>query len=441
MRVTPSNPLSPHRLQRRDVLRVGVSAGTLGLGLPAIFARRALARDQGQPSLDTAVIQIWLGGGPSHFETYDPKPEAPAEVRGPYGPIATRLPGVRFCELLPRQAAIADKLAVVRSVRHTTDDHYAGMHWCLTAHPTPANSATASLAPARPAAGAVAAALCGGRRAGLPPYIHLGFKSGNPAYDGNHHAAYLGQANNPFRVTDDPSDPAFRLDNLALADGLSLERLEDRRLLHGHFDRLRRDLDARGTIRSLDRFQQLALGIVAGPAARRAFDLAQEDPRLRDRYGRHRWGQSALLARRLVESGVTFVTVNTDPHSFTWDMHGSLTTPGIDSNARTLPEVAPLLDQMVSALVEDLLDRGLDRRVLVVVWGEFGRTPRVNATGGRDHWGAAKGESPSDRPLWPHDVAATIYRHLGIDPATSPPDLSGRPIPVLADGEPIRELL
>jgi hypothetical protein len=430
-----------------------------GLGLPAVLWLKAQAAEQGISAKDTAVIQIWLGGGPSHFETYDPKPEAPLDFRGPLDSIPTKVPGVRFCELLPRQAALMDKLVVVRSVHHTTDDHHAGMHWCITAHHA---SALGNFLPTHPSIGSVAARLRGGQRPGLPAYVHLGFQSGNPVYDANHHAAYLGGGYNPFRVTADPADAAFQVANLQLVDGVTVDRLENRQGLRRHFDALRRDADARGTMRVADHFDQAAFDLVTGPKARVAFDLSREDPRLRDRYGRNRWGQSALLARRLVESGVTFVTVNTDPHSFTWDMHGSLTKPGVDSNARVMPEVGPLLDQMVAALVEDLHDRGLNKKVLVVVWGEFGRTPRVNATGGRDHWGSAmsvllagggfrmgqvigsttaKGEVPQDRPLWPADVAATMYYHLGIEPSHSFVNTAGRPVPILNEGEVLRELV
>jgi Protein of unknown function (DUF1501) len=331
------------------------------------------------------------------------------------------------------------------------------MHWCTTAHHA---NALGNFAPTHPSIGSVTARLCATHRPVLPPYVHLGFQSGNPVYDGNHQAAYLGGGYNPFRVTADPNDAAFRVHNLELVDGVTLDRFEDRRQLRRHFDRIRRDVDAGGGMQVLDHFDQMALELISGSRAREAFDLSREDARLRDRYGRHRWGQSALLARRLVEHGVTFVTVNTDPHSFTWDMHGSLLKG--DANSSGMPDVAPVLDQMVSALVEDLYARGLDQRVLVVVWGEFGRTPRVNATGGRDHWGAAmsvllagggfrmgqvigsttsKGEVPMDRPLWPEDVAATMYDHLGIDPAHSFLNTAGRPVPLLDRGEVIRELI
>jgi len=389
--------------------------------------------------------------------SYDPKPEAPLEIRGPFNAIKTPLPGVRFCELMPRQAAMLDKLAVIRSVRHNNDDHHSGMHWCVTGHFA---NATGNFPPTRPSTGSVAARLRGPTQAGMPPYVHLGFKSGNPIYDANHHSAYLGGGYNPFRITSDPNDGGFQVDDLPLVDGLSLDRLDDRRSLLTHFDRTRRDIDASGAMDVMDRFHQAALEMVAGPRAREAFDISRESMRLRERYGRNRWGQSVLLARRLVESGVTFVTINTDPHSFTWDMHSSLTTAG--GNSAAIQEVGPMLDQMVAALVEDLCDRGLDRKVLVLVWGEFGRTPRVNPTGGRDHWGSAmsvlmaggglkmgqivgatnaKGESPQDRPLWPQDVVATMYHHLGIDPSHSFADTAGRPIAVLNDGEVIRELL
>ena len=332
------------RLSRRRFLRTCVSAGVAGLSLPDILAFRARAAEKGGATKDTAVIQIWLGGGPSHFETYDPKPMAPAEIRGPFGAIRTRLPGIQFCELLPRQAAIADKLAFIRSVRHTTDDHHSGMHWCVTGHNA---NATGNFVPTHPSTGSVTARLRGATRPGMPPYVHLGFKSGNPVYDANHHAAYLGGACNPFRVTADPNDTAFRVDNLQLVNGLTLDRLDDRRTLRAHFDDTRRDLDASGMMGVLDRFDQAAFDMVTGRKAREAFDLSREDPRLRDRYGRNRWGQGALLARRLVENGVTFVTVNTDPHSFTWDMHESLTKLSPGGNSSPMPDVAPPFDQLI----------------------------------------------------------------------------------------------
>ena len=441
---------------RRALLRMTVSAGMAGLSLPAILELKARASESGA-GRDTAVIQIWLGGGPSHFETYDPKPLAPTEIRGPFGVIGTKLPGVQFCELMPRQAALLDKLAVIRSVRHTTDDHHTGMHWCITGHSA---NATGNFPPTHPSTGSVTARIRGANQPGIPPYIHLGFKSGNPVYDANHHAAYLGGGYEPFRVTDDPCDGGFKVDNLQVASGMTLDRLDNRRALLAHFDRIRRDIDSSGMIGTMDRYHQSALDLVIGPKAREAFDLSREDPKLRDRYGRNRWGQSALLARRLVEHGVSFVTINTDPHSFTWDMHSSLTKAG--GNSAAMQEVGPMLDGMVATLVEDLCDRGLDRKVLVLVWGEFGRTPRVNATGGRDHWGAAmsvlmagggfdmgqvigstnaNGEVPKDRPLWPQDVIATMYHQLGIDPAHPFLNNAGRPIPVLSQGEVIREMV
>jgi uncharacterized protein (DUF1501 family) len=292
------------------------------------------------------------------------------------------------------------------------------------------------------------------------PYVHLGFKSGNPVYDANHEGAYLGPAWHPFRVVDDPNAADFAVSNLTLAEGISIDRLDDRRSLIAAADRFRRQVDASGAMEVMDQFQRCALELVTGPVAREAFDLAQESPRLRDRYGRNRWGQSTLLARRLVERGVTFVTVNTDPHSFTWDMHSSLTQAG--GNSAAMQDVGPLVDQLVAALVEDLYERGLDKRVLVLIWGEFGRTPRINPTGGRDHWGSAmsvllaggglrvgqvigstnaRGESPQDRPLWPSDVLATVYRHLGISQQQAFANTAGRPIAVLGEGQPISELV
>jgi hypothetical protein len=422
-----------------------VAAGGAGLSLPQLLKSRAIAREAGATPRDTAVIQIWLGGGPTHFETYDPKPDAPAEYRGPFGPISTCLSGVQICETLPRHAEILDKVAILRSVYHNSADHDAGMYFCVT------GKATKN----QPATGSYTARIRGANRPGLPAYVHLGFQPvTNFVFVPNFKASYLGGGYDPFYIIDDPSAAKFQVPNLQLADGMSLDRLGDRRALLGHFDRLRRNSDRSGAIESMDQFGRAAFDMVTGAAAREAFDLSREDQRTRERYGRHRWGQSCLLARRLVEAGVTFVTVNFDPHSFSFDMHVDV--------KRGMQSAGPRMDSAIPALIADLHERGMDRQVMVIVWGEFGRTPQVNAAGGRDHWGqvmsvllaggglrvgqvigssTSKGEVPKDRPIVPYDVLATMYRHLGIDPYTTFSDHSGRPQPLLNEGTVITELV
>ena len=287
-------------------------------------------------------------------------------------------------------------------------------------------------------------------------------------------SGYLGASNAGFVVRQDPFFQAFdplkiqqATANLKLADDLTLARTADRQSLLSELDRLKRNVDATGSISGIDEFNRSALEIVTSGAARQAFDLSRESPATRARYGTHRWGQMGLLARRLVESGVTFVTMNTAPDSLCWDWHLNIVNdkrPADGSNgpSRGMDISGPPLDQMLSALVSDLYERGLDKRVLLLVWGEFGRTPRVNTTGGRDHWGAlmsilmaggglqmgqvigasnSKGEVPAKRPVHPNDVLTMVYRHLGIDPAGHTVNLDGRPIPILPDGQPIRELI
>jgi uncharacterized protein (DUF1501 family) len=431
-------------ISRRAFLETTVSAGTAGLALPSILAARALAQEVTQPVDDTAVIQIWLGGGPTHFETYDPKPDAPAEYRGPFKAIPTKLPGVQVCELLPRHAQIMDKVAILRSVYHNSGDHDYGMHVCTTGKSTRSE----------PCVGSYVAKIRGGGTT-LPPYVHLGFQpTENLGFQPHFKANYLGTGYDPFYVTDDPANAKFDVPNLQLADGVTLDRLSDRKSLLAHFDGLRREFDTNGAAESLDHFGRVAFDMVTGAQAREAFDLSQEDEATREHYGMHRWGQSCLLARRLVEAGVSFVTVNFDPHSFTFDMHGNVKT-GMEN-------AGPRMDSAIPALVEDLYERGLDERVLVIAWGEFGRTPKINGSGGRDHWGevmsvllaggglrvgqvigssTAKGEVPKDRPIEPYDVLATVYRHLNIDPRMTFPDTVGRPMSLLEKGQVISELI
>jgi uncharacterized protein (DUF1501 family) len=425
-------------LSRRGFLRVG-ALGLGGLALGNLLRLRARAGERGQGVKDTAVIQVLLGGGLSHLDTYDLKPDAPRELRGEFGPIATTVPGVSICEHFPRQARIMDRLAIVRSLHHTSADHGAGSHWVLTGFRPGQDQPRAN---ERPSVGSIVARLRGANRPGVPPYVAL------PRAPSLGQAAYLGPGYNPFSVDGDPTTGA-KVRDLDRPPGLYLERLDDRRDLLARLDRLERTRDASGMMEGMDRFTADAYAMITGPRARAAFDLSAEDPATRDRYGRTAIGQSCLLARRLVEAGVTFVTVVEGG----WDHHGQLF-----ANCR---KQLPPLDAAIASLVDDLHARGLDRKVLVLAWGEFGRTPRINGTAGRDHWpgcfsavvaggglrmgqviGASSrgAEQPTERPLRPEDLIRTVYDVLCIDPRHEFPDDAGRPLPALGQGLPITEL-
>jgi hypothetical protein len=401
------------------------------------------------------------------METYDLKPDAPAEFRGDFRPIPTVVPGLDVCEHLPRHARIADKFNIVRSVAHEFADHGGGHKRFLTGR-IPASPV--DFVNDAPMVGSIVAKVRERRDVGVPNYV-AGTDPGRNGVDVfSFGAAYLGQATTPFMVAGDPSRADFRVEHLAI-DPAMADRMDDRVRLREGFDRLRRDLDHSGAVDALDEFDRRALGLLTSRKARDAFDLSREDPRLRDRYGRHPWGHRALLARRLVEAGCSFVTMvleNPVPAGlpvppgviYNWDSHAVNGHIFDDARCRL-----PVYDQAVTALVEDLHARGLDRKVLLIVTGEFGRTPRLsqsNGRPGRDHWPSAmsmllcgggmrtgqvigstdsRGERPKDRPLTPNDLWATMYRHLGIDPALTFPDHAGRPMPILPFGEPIAELL
>jgi uncharacterized protein (DUF1501 family) len=423
---------------RRCILRVGV-LGMAGLTLADLLRLRAGAAEEGHRASETAVIQVFLEGGPSHIDTFDPKPDAPAEFRGEFRPIAGRVAGMEVCELLPRMARVMDKVALLRSVHHSSADHGVGTHWIMTGFPGELSHRDN----VRPSVGAIVARLRGANAPGVPPYVAL---PDAPAFG---QGAYLGPGGNPFSPDGDIQGDA-RVRSLEPPPSLTLDRLEDRRGLLARLDRIERARDASGVMAGMDRFTAEAYAMVTGPRARAAFDLAREEPRLRDRYGRTRVGQACLLARRLVEAGVTFVTVVERG----WDHHGQL----FAGCRRQLPP----LDAALASLVEDLHERGLHERVLVVVWGEFGRTPRVNGQGGRDHWpgcmsvllaggglrmgqviGATgrRAEAPVDRALRPEDVLRTVYTVLAIDPYHEFRNDAGRPLAVLNQGQPITELL
>jgi uncharacterized protein (DUF1501 family) len=453
---------STHRycdgMNRRSFLQLGV-AGMAAVGLPHILrAREESAAAAGSPK-NTSVILLWLDGGPSHMDLYDMKPDAPAEYRGIWKPIHTKVPGFDITEMFPKQAKLTDKFSVVRSLHHDTGDHFAGGHRMLTTKDMGVGGANPEQK--FPGLGAIVAREVGARRPGLPAYVAVPYASSIglvPGYFGGH---MLGRQYNPFPTGGDPNAPGFTVPNLNLAQGLTLDRLEDRRTLARHFDTARRSLDGLAETKAMDRFAREAFAFVSGPAARKAFDIDKEDPKLRDQYGRHSWGQSTLLARRLVEAGATFVTVLFAGWDHHWDLKAGM------------ENYLPLVDSAVAALFRDLDERGLLETTLVVLCGEFSRTPKMNdggnggkpmsmGTPGRDHWGDAMfcllggggvkggqvvgstdrlGTRPHTRPVTPANVHATIYQVLGLDPKLQLLDPSGRPVSALDDPTPVAELL
>jgi hypothetical protein len=453
-------------ISRRSFLQAG-ALGCFGLGLADLLRLRAMAKEAGKPEPDTSVILLWLPGGPPHMETFDMKPDAPSDYRGEFGILRSNVPGMDVCELLPRHAKIADKYAIVRSIAHDFADHGGGHKRFLTARDP---LSPVGFVNDYPAVGSMVAKMREGRSAGVPNYVSGTDDGRNDVDVFSFGAAYLGPAYTPFTVAGDPSSPRFEVKNLSLAPGLT-GRLDDRvRLLDG-FDRLRRAIDQSGAMEAMDEFNRRALELLTSNKARTAFDLSLEAAETRDRYGRHPWGQRCLMARRLVEAGTSFVTMvleNPVPPGqpfppgviYNWDSHAVNGHIFDDARVRL-----PIFDQAVTALIEDLYRRGLDKKVLLIVTGEFGRTPRIsyaNGRPGRDHWPQAmsvvvsggglrtgqvigstnsKGEHPKDRPLTPNDLWATAFRHLGIDTSHSFPDHRGRPMPILPYGEPIRELI
>tara|TARA_Y100001960_G_scaffold176120_1_gene184725 strand:+ start:5385 stop:6713 length:1329 start_codon:yes stop_codon:yes gene_type:complete len=429
-----------------------VQAGVLGMGGLGLNDLLRLQSQAAQPKRKTSVILFWLSGGPGHMETWDPKPEAPDEFRGPFGATATNVAGVQFGELMPRLAGMMDKLAVLRSVNHGSGDHTKSNHWMLTGFEGPAFNAPDFREQRRPSMGSAVAAVGGANNPGMPAYVgvpHL--RGGTDNFF--HYSAYLGGGYNPFIVNSDPASSNFQVRNLTLPAGLSGERLGDRLGLLQSMDQLKRSNEP--MMADVDSHHQQAFELLTSRRVRDAFDIDAEQDSTRQSYGMHTFGQSALVARRLVERGVTFVTVNCVP----WDHHGSSNRYQTEEGSKLL---IPPLDVAVSGLIEDLEQRGLYEDTMVIAMGEFGRTPRMNKYAGRDHWGRtfsvligcgsmrmgqvigrsnAHGSDVVSRPISPEDVAATVYDHLGIDGETTTfDDLLGRPIPLIADGKPIREL-
>jgi hypothetical protein len=417
---------------RREFLKVG-TLGAGALTLPQLLAARAEAKNSGRPVKDTSVVWVWLGGGPTHVETFDPKMSAPEEYRSVTGEVATSIPGVTIGGTLPKIASVADKMAFVRSFAHTNSGHGGGTHFVMTGYDN-RNIDNGGL-PTRPSMGSILARVRGANHyeTGMPTYVRLG----GIGTDG---PAFLGPAYAPF----DPSGNARRNMNLVVDE----ERLGDRRSLLDSLDNMNRAADRSGLMNGLDKFEEQAFSLVLGNATK-AFDIAGEDSKTVEMYGKG-LGESLLRARRLCEAGCGFVTVSYGG----WDMHGNI--------KRSMEQRSPDLDRAVSAFVRDLHQRGLSQNVLLVVTGEFGRTPKVNRNAGRDHWaplstlalaggglkmGQVVGESapkvdvPKSTPIRPQDLMATVFHVLGIEPKTQFVNQDGRPVYMLEEGKPIADLV
>lgn len=434
---------------RRSVLKTSL-AGLGGLTLPALTKLRAEGKTA---KSGKSVILLWMTGGPSQIDTWDPKPGRPREIRGPFKTIPTKLPGTHICEYLPRQAAMLDKFTLIRSVDCRFSNHEPNM--VMQTANLANEPRTNPKAKYYPSFGSIVAKHHGSNHPSMPPYVVLNMKSRSHVGWGG----YLGTQYDPF-----DGNNASKL--FQLPAGLSMERLQARQTLSQQMDGLRAEIDASGMMSAMDSFSQTAFDIVAGGRAQEAFDLSREPQKVRDRYGDHDWAKQALLARRLVERGSSFVTIDLSNHgaSGTWDNHGDNIPPygGIWNGLRPL---LPVFDHVITTLVSDLGERGLLDDTLVICMGEFGRTPTLGTQGstdGRNHWpyvmsmclagggfrhGQVIGASDKDggqideRPVTPGDLAATIYHHMGVPLDTTYTDHQGRPNFIVDQGAPIRELI
>lgn len=457
-------------LSRRSFLEFG-SLSLLGLGMSDWLRLQAAGTGIDPTRDDTAVIFIWLPGGPPHMETYDMKPLAPSDYRGDFRPIRTNVPGIEVCEHLPRHARIADKFTLIRSIHHDFADHGGGHKRVMTGRIPRTPVGTVNDAPA---VSSIVKKMLETGRSELPVCV--------TEVDGNRAGidtfamgpAYLGPSTTPFIVAGDPSDADFKVRNIGVNPAME-PRLDDRMAMLQSIDNFRREVDRTGAMNAMDSFNQQALEMLMSEKVRNAFDLSKESKKVRDRYGRHAYGQRAVLGRRLVEAGCRFVTMvwehpfpgDSTPKNacYNWDSHAVNCHIFDDAKWRF-----PAYDQALTALIEDLYARGLDKKVLLVATGEFGRTPKLSVqrgtkTGvsqpGRDHWPKAmsvlvsgggmrtgqivgatndKGEHPVERILTPNDLWASVYTHLGIDYRHELHDLQGRPMPILPFGKPIDEI-
>ncbi|HUS39817.1 MAG TPA: DUF1501 domain-containing protein [Pirellulales bacterium] len=433
---------------RRDFLQVG-TLGAIGLSLPTY----ALAKEQGAIRAEhdeRSCILIFNLGAPSQLDTFDMKPDAPAEIRGPFKPISTRSPDIQISEILPRHADVADKFSLVRSCHHTAAAvHDAGWQMMQTGRMFTGGVHT-------PHAGAVVTYLRG-RKTDLPSHVILPelMGAGGGGLPNGQAAGFLGKEYEPFVLNADPSKPNFQVPDLLPPKEIGEVRVERRRKLREIVDAKVRHFEASADAKQLDDNFKTAYRLMTSPHAREAFDLSKEPTKVRERYGMTRFGQCCLLSRRLIEAGVRFVTINTFLTVFdelTWDIHGSKPFTSIEGMKK---DVAPMYDQAYSALIEDLSDRGMLDNTMVCNLAEFGRTPRVNPAGGRDHWpqcftvyfagggvqgGRVVGRSdpigavPAERPVEPGDIVATIFHSLGFDLEAHLPGPAGRPFPLVDFG-------
>ncbi len=445
------------RLSRRALIRAG-AAGIAGLNLPTLL--RA-AEGSGPRARAKHVIFLHQFGGPSHLDTFDMKPDAPSGIRGEFKPIATHQPGLSVTEHLPRFATVVDRFAQVRSVHHKMRNHNSATYYSLTGHAPPLDDIrlrdTQELYPAY---GSTVARLRPSDDPAVPSFIAFPHVLRDGSVTPGQHASFLGKAYDPFFIGQDPNRANFRLPELSLPSSLSLDRLEDRRGLQNLIDQQTEMMAWSDTARGIDAFYSRALTMLSRPKVKQAFDLSAEPERVRDDYGRTTYGQSCLLARRLVEAGVRFVTVYYSQSiggkgNGGWDTHG-------DNFNQLKNRLLPVTDRTVPTLIQDLQARGSLEETLVVWMGEFGRSPKVTTTkqfgpDGRDHWpscytvlfagggtipGAIYGSSdkiggfPATDPVTPDDIAATMFWALGIDPATEVIDTLGRPLPIAA-GKPV----
>jgi hypothetical protein len=443
------------RLGRRSFVKAGI-LGAAGLSLPELLRYEAQAATaHSGAGHRPSVIILWMRGGPSHIDMWDPKPEAPSEYRGEFASQPTKVPGILLTNLLPMCGRIIDKWSIVRSLYHGDAGHSSGDQICFTGYPAGPNPDENVY----PSCGSIVARQLGMRTPQLPAYVMI------PRNVPGTGPAYLGIAYKAFETGADPAKPGpFQVPDFSLPQGVTLEKVGSRRQLLQSFDSLRGDVDNSGQLGAMDRFQQRAWDMLTAPAARAAFDLDKEpapvrerygfmppfDPKASNRCGAPAWSQRILLARRLVEAGVRLVTVDLR----WWDTH----VKGFESLRLGF---LPRFDKAYSALIEDLDQRGLLSSTLVIAWGEFGRTPRVNNDAGRDHYpnvfsaalaggpvqggrvvgeSDAKGAFPKTNPKTPQDVLALMYRHLGVDTSQQYQNSGGRPIPVLPSGQPIDEL-
>lgn len=437
-------------MTRRDSLSLGLG-GLLAGGLTG--ALRATASDHvsaPHASRDAkrqadACILIWMDGGPSHYETFDPKPEAPAEIRGQFGPIATQTPGVYFSQCLPKLAAISNDLAVVRSIRHDQGNHGAGNHYMMTGAPPRIPVGCGAFVSFHPSLGSVVSSEVGAPE-GIPAYFSMPnmSRSGGPNFLGARHA--------PFVVPDDPNRSSFRVRDVTIPRGLTEGRFESRQAIRAQVDRMLRITDAAAgdPVLAGDDFFAQSLQLISSPRAQAAFDIHQEPGPIRTAYGRHPFGQRALLARRLVSAGVPFVTL----YFGGWDHHRDL--------FNAFEKKVPPFEATIAALIEDLKNKGMLERTLVIALGEFGRTPKINKDGGRDHWANAmsvmfagggtpggqvigatdrQGYAAVERVLSPENFVSTVYRKLGIDPGKMVHTPEGRPVHLVSNSTPINELM